>query len=102
MFFLLPMVVTGALGCLCRWLPSRYKIKEMSSNAGGLIRWPVKVAAADRLYAARPAGHFRTDQARSPSSAGLIDDPNQQGQRPDGLKKNWPPPLLPPKPRRHK
>lgn len=42
LFFLLPMVV------LVLWLSlpliaESYKIQEMSSNAGGLIRWPVKI-----------------------------------------------------------
>ena len=42
LFFLLPMVV------LVLWLSiplvaESYKISEMSANAGGLIRWPVKI-----------------------------------------------------------
>ena len=42
LFFLLPMVVTVVWLSL-PLIAESYKISEMSSNAGGLIRWPVKV-----------------------------------------------------------
>jgi len=41
-FFLLPMVVT-VLWLSLPLVAESYKIQEMSSNAGGLIRWPVKI-----------------------------------------------------------
>jgi TRAP-type mannitol/chloroaromatic compound transport system permease small subunit len=42
LFFLLPMVVTVVWLSL-PLIAESYKISEMSSNAGGLIRWPVKI-----------------------------------------------------------
>ena len=41
-FFLLPMVIT-VLWLSLPLIAESYKINEMSANAGGLIRWPVKV-----------------------------------------------------------
>ena len=41
LFFLLPMVVT-VLWLSLPLVAESYRIQEMSSNAGGLIRWPVK------------------------------------------------------------
>ncbi len=45
------------------WFVESWRINETSSNAGGLIRWPVKLAAAGRLRPDGAAGHLRADQA---------------------------------------
>jgi hypothetical protein len=51
-----------------------FRSGEMSSNAGGLIRWPVYLMMPARLRAAAAAGPVGADQAhRLP--AGLIPDP---------------------------
>jgi len=42
LFFLLPMVIT-VLWLSIPLVAESYKIQEMSANAGGLIRWPVKI-----------------------------------------------------------
>lgn len=42
LFFLLPMVIT-VLWLSLPLVAESYKIQEMSANAGGLIRWPVKI-----------------------------------------------------------
>lgn len=42
LFFLLPMVIT-VLWLSMPLVAESYKIQEMSANAGGLIRWPVKI-----------------------------------------------------------
>lgn len=42
LFFLLPMVVV-VLWLSLPLVAESYKISEMSANAGGLIRWPVKI-----------------------------------------------------------
>jgi TRAP-type mannitol/chloroaromatic compound transport system permease small subunit len=41
-FFLLPMVIT-VIWLSLPLIAESYKINEMSANAGGLIRWPVKI-----------------------------------------------------------
>ncbi|MGE5769315.1 MAG: TRAP transporter small permease subunit, partial [Betaproteobacteria bacterium] len=42
LFFLLPMVV-AVLWLSLPLIAESYKINEMSANAGGLLRWPVKI-----------------------------------------------------------
>ena len=41
-----------------------FTVSEHSSNAGGLLRWPIKLVPAGRLRAAGAAGPVRADQAR--------------------------------------
>jgi TRAP-type mannitol/chloroaromatic compound transport system permease small subunit len=80
LFFLLPMVI------LILWLAiplvaESYKIQEVSSNAGGLIRWPVKIILpiAFTLLASQGISELIK---RIAFLAGLIDDPNNKEKGP--------------------
>ena len=74
LFFLLPMVV------LVLWLSlplvaESYKIQEMSSNAGGLIRWPVKILLPIGFFLLALQGISELIK-RIAFLAGKIGDPN--------------------------
>jgi TRAP-type mannitol/chloroaromatic compound transport system permease small subunit len=87
-FFLLPMVV------LVLWLSiplvaESYKIGEMSANAGGLIRWPVKILLPIGFALLALQGVSELIK-RIAFLTGMIGDPNVKG-GPTPPKKNWPP-----------
>ncbi|MDD2741063.1 MAG: TRAP transporter small permease subunit [Rhodocyclaceae bacterium] len=74
LFFLLPMVI------LVLWLSlplvaESYKIQEMSSNAGGLIRWPVKILLPIGFFLLALQGISELIK-RIAFLAGMIGDPN--------------------------
>ena len=46
------------------WFLDAWRSNEGSTNAGGLVRWPVKLIAAGRLRAVVLAGHLRDHQVR--------------------------------------
>jgi TRAP-type mannitol/chloroaromatic compound transport system permease small subunit len=75
-FFLLPMVV------LVLWLSlplvaESYKINEHSANAGGLIRWPVKILLPIGFSLLALQGVSELIK-RIAFLAGMIDDPNSK------------------------
>jgi TRAP-type mannitol/chloroaromatic compound transport system permease small subunit len=76
LFFLLPMVV------LVLWLSlplvaESYKINEHSANAGGLIRWPVKILLPIGFALLALQGVSELIK-RIAFLAGMIDDPNNK------------------------
>ena len=76
LFFLLPMVV------LVLWLSlplvaESYKINEHSANAGGLIRWPVKILLPIGFTLLALQGISELIK-RIAFLAGMIDDPNNK------------------------
>ncbi len=80
LFFLLPMVI------LVLWLSlplvaESFKINEMSSNAGGLIRWPVKILLpiGFTLLALQGVSELLK---RIAFLAGAIEDPNSKERGP--------------------
>ena len=80
LFFLLPMVV------LVLWLSlplvaDSYHINEMSANAGGLIRWPVKVILPISFTLLALQGISELIK-RIAFLAGMIDDPNSKEKGP--------------------
>nr|MBL8409690.1 TRAP transporter small permease subunit [Dechloromonas sp.] len=80
LFFLLPMVV------LVLWLSvplvaESYKIHEMSANAGGLIRWPVKILLPIGFALLALQGVSELIK-RFAFLAGLISDPNSKDKGP--------------------
>jgi TRAP-type mannitol/chloroaromatic compound transport system permease small subunit len=80
LFFLLPMVV------LVLWLAvplvaESYKINEMSANAGGLIRWPVKILLPIGFALLALQGISELIK-RIAFLAGLISDPNSKEKGP--------------------
>lgn len=80
LFFLLPMVV------LVLWLSlplvaESYKIQEMSANAGGLIRWPVKILLPIGFTLLALQGVSELIK-RIAFLAGRIDDPNDKKKGP--------------------
>lgn len=80
LFFLLPMVV------LVLWLSlplvaDSYKINEMSANAGGLIRWPVKILLPIGFTLLALQGISELIK-RIAFLAGMIDDPNSKEKGP--------------------
>ena len=80
LFFLLPMVV------LVLWLSmpliaESYKINEMSANAGGLIRWPVKILLPIGFTLLALQGVSELIK-RIAFLAGMIDDPNAKESAP--------------------
>ena len=80
LFFLLPMVV------LVLWLSlpliaDSYKINEMSANAGGLIRWPVKILLPIGFTLLALQGVSELIK-RIAFLAGMIDDPNDKKKGP--------------------
>jgi TRAP-type mannitol/chloroaromatic compound transport system permease small subunit len=74
LFFLLPMVVL-VLWMSIPLVADSYKIGEMSSNAGGLIRWPVK-ALLPIGFALLALQGISELIKRIAFLAGLIGDPN--------------------------
>ena len=79
-FFLLPMVV------LVLWLSlplvaESYKINEYSANAGGLIRWPVKILLPIGFTLLALQGVSELIK-RIAFLAGMIDDPNDKKKGP--------------------
>lgn len=79
-FFLLPMVVT-VLWLSLPLVAESYKIQEMSSNAGGLIRWPVKVLLPIGFTLLALQGISELIK-RFAFLAGMIDDPNHKNKGP--------------------
>ena len=80
LFFLLPMVV------LVLWLSmpliaESYKINEMSANAGGLIRWPVKILLPIGFTLLALQGVSELIK-RIAFLAGMISDPNSKEKGP--------------------
>ena len=80
LFFLLPMVV------LVLWLSlplvaESYKINEYSANAGGLIRWPVKILLPIGFTLLALQGVSELIK-RIAFLAGMIDDPNDKKKGP--------------------
>jgi TRAP-type mannitol/chloroaromatic compound transport system permease small subunit len=80
LFFLLPMVM------LILWLSlpliaESIKINEMSANAGGLLRWPVKVLLPIGFTLLALQGISELIK-RIAFLAGMIDDPNAKGHTP--------------------
>jgi TRAP-type mannitol/chloroaromatic compound transport system permease small subunit len=80
LFFLLPMVV------LVLWLSlplvaDSYKINEMSANAGGLIRWPVKILLPIGFTLLALQGISELIK-RIAFLAGMINDPNSKEKGP--------------------
>ena len=62
LFFLIPACLL--LGCLSwPFFMQAYDVGEHSSNAGGLLRWPIKFVIAGGLRPAGAAGRLRSDQA---------------------------------------
>lgn len=80
LFFLLPMVVT-VLWLSLPLVKESYEIGEVSANAGGLIRWPVKaiLPAGFALLALQGISELIK---RIAFLAGRIDDPNAKAKGP--------------------
>jgi len=79
-FFLLPMVIT-VLWLSLPLVAESYKIQEMSSNAGGLIRWPVKMLLPIGFTLLALQGISELIK-RIAFLAGMIDDPNRKDKGP--------------------
>ena len=80
LFFLLPMVIT-VLWLSLPLVAESYKIQEMSSNAGGLIRWPVKILLPIGFTLLALQGISELIK-RIAFLAGMIDDPNSKDKGP--------------------
>ena len=80
LFFLLPMVVV-VLWLSLPLVAESYKISEMSANAGGLIRWPVKVLLPIGFTLLALQGISELIK-RIAFLQGLIDDPNAKDKGP--------------------
>ncbi|UCV02986.1 TRAP transporter small permease subunit [Dechloromonas denitrificans] len=80
LFFLLPMVIT-VLWLSLPLVAESYKISEMSSNAGGLIRWPVKILLPIGFTLLALQGISELIK-RIAFLAGMIDDPNHKERGP--------------------
>ncbi len=80
LFFLLPMVVV-VLWLSLPLIAESYKISEMSANAGGLIRWPVKVLLPIGFTLLALQGISELIK-RIAFLQGLIDDPNAKENKP--------------------
>jgi TRAP-type mannitol/chloroaromatic compound transport system permease small subunit len=80
LFFLLPMVIT-VLWLSLPLVAESYKIQEMSSNAGGLIRWPVKALLPLGFTLLALQGISELIK-RIAFLAGRIDDPNHKDKGP--------------------
>lgn len=74
LFFLLPMVIL-VLKLSLPLVAESYKIQEMSANAGGLIRWPVKIILPIGFTLLALQGISELIK-RIAFLAGKIDDPN--------------------------
>ena len=75
-FFLLPMVV-AVLWLSLPLVAESYKINEYSANAGGLIRWPVKILLPIGFTLLALQGVSELIK-RIAFLAGMIDDPNSK------------------------
>ena len=80
LFFLLPMVVV-VLWLSLPLIAESYKIQEMSANAGGLIRWPVKVLLPIGFTLLALQGISELIK-RIAFLAGRIEDPNSKPKGP--------------------
>lgn len=80
LFFLLPMVIT-VLWLSVPLVAESYKINEYSSNAGGLIRWPVKILLPIGFTLLALQGISELIK-RIAFLAGRIDDPNNKEKGP--------------------
>ena len=80
LFFLLPMVVV-VLWLSLPLVAESYKINEMSANAGGLIRWPVKILLPIGFTLLALQGVSELIK-RIAFLAGMIDDPNNKEKGP--------------------
>jgi len=80
LFFLLPMVIV-VLWLSLPLVAESYKINEMSSNAGGLIRWPVKALLPIGFTLLALQGISELIK-RIAFLAGLIEDPNNKEKGP--------------------
>ncbi len=80
LFFLLPMVVV-VLWLSLPLVAESYKIQEMSANAGGLIRWPVKILLPIGFLLLALQGISELIK-RIAFLAGRIDDPNHKEKGP--------------------
>jgi len=80
LFFLLPMVVV-VLWLSLPLIAESYKINEMSANAGGLIRWPVKILLPIGFALLALQGISELIK-RIAFLAGVIDDPNNKEKGP--------------------
>ncbi len=79
-FFLLPMVV-AVLWLSLPLVAESYKINEYSANAGGLIRWPVKILLPLGFTLLALQGISELIK-RIAFLAGMIDDPNAKEKAP--------------------
>jgi TRAP-type mannitol/chloroaromatic compound transport system permease small subunit len=79
-FFLLPMVVT-VLWLSLPLVAESYKINEYSANAGGLLRWPVKILLPIGFTLLALQGLSELIK-RIAFLAGMIDDPNHKERGP--------------------
>ena len=80
LFFLLPMVIT-VLWLSMPLVAESYKIQEMSANAGGLIRWPVKMLLPIGFTLLALQGISELIK-RVAFLGGLIEDPNSKEKGP--------------------
>ena len=80
LFFLLPMVIV-ILWLSLPLIAESYKINEMSANAGGLIRWPVKILLPIGFTLLALQGVSELIK-RIAFLAGMIDDPNNKEKGP--------------------
>ena len=80
LFFLLPMVIV-VLWLSLPLVAESYKINEMSANAGGLIRWPVKLLLPIGFTLLALQGVSELIK-RIAFLAGMIDDPNNKEKGP--------------------
>ena len=80
LFFLLPMVVL-VLYLSIPLVAESYKINEYSANAGGLIRWPVKILLPIGFTLLALQGVSELIK-RIAYLAGMIDDPNSKAKGP--------------------
>ena len=80
LFFLLPMVIV-VLWLSLPLIAESYKINEMSANAGGLIRWPVKILLPIGFTLLALQGISELIK-RFAFLAGLIADPNSKAKGP--------------------
>ncbi len=79
-FFLLPMVIV-VLWLSLPLVAESYKINEYSANAGGLIRWPVKILLPIGFFLLALQGISELIK-RIAFLAGRIDDPNHKDKGP--------------------
>ncbi|WP_306605381.1 TRAP transporter small permease subunit [Azonexus sp.] len=80
LFFLLPMVI-AVLWLSLPLIAESYKINEMSANAGGLIRWPVKILLPIGFTLLALQGISELIK-RLAFLAGMIEDPNAKKKEP--------------------